>query len=189
MPDDLTPFLFEGDEMVRVVPHDDGTPWFVAADVCKVLGIKNSRDALRKLDEDEKGVANSDTPGGAQELSVVSESGLYALTFTSRKEKAKRFRKWVTNEVLPSIRTTGRYDAAEQTAVADADMMEKQPFPEWPLEELRTKKGVVEMYRRTYGAAASQWIAPQLGFPQPPRHLIENGRQMEMALTIHQGGA
>lgn len=84
-------------------------PLFCAADVCAVLEIANSRDALERLDADEKGVAITDTLGGKQTLSYVTESGLYHLTFKSRKAAAKRFRKWVTAEVLPAIRRDGFY--------------------------------------------------------------------------------
>lgn len=85
-------------------------PWFVAKDVCDILGIQNSRDTLAKvLDDDEKGVANVYTPGGPQEMATVNESGLYHLIFQSRKPEAKQFRKWVTSEVLPSIQRFGYY--------------------------------------------------------------------------------
>lgn len=86
-----------------------GEPWFVAKDVCDVLGLKNSRDTMSGLDEDEKGVAISDTPGGKQSLAIVNESGLYSLIMKSRKPEAKAFKKWVTSEVLPSIRKYGYY--------------------------------------------------------------------------------
>lgn len=88
----------------------DGEPWFVANDVCNILGIVNSRDALSRLEDDEKGVGITDTLGGKQEMNIVNESGLYNLIFQSRKPEAKKFRKWVTSEVLPSIRKTGKYD-------------------------------------------------------------------------------
>lgn len=83
----------------------------MAKDVCRVLDISNHNDAMSTLDEDEKGVAISDplSPGGAQQVRTVSESGLYALIFRSRKEQAKVFRRWVTGEVLPAIRRTGSY--------------------------------------------------------------------------------
>lgn len=107
----IIPYVFE-DELVRVHQDESGDPWFVAKDVCRVLGIQNPRDTVRKvLEEDEKGVATIYTPGGDQEVSTVSESGLYALIFRSRKPQAKAFRKWVTSEVLPAIRKTGRYEA------------------------------------------------------------------------------
>lgn len=90
-----------------------GEPWFVAKDVCDVLGIQNVSQAIANLADDEKGICNSDTLGGSQELLTVNESGLYALIFKSRKPEAKAFRHWVTSEVLPSIRKTGRYDVSD----------------------------------------------------------------------------
>ncbi len=97
-------------ESVRVVIIDN-QPWFVAKDVCAILGIKNHKDAITTLDEDEtKGVGITDPLGKNQQTaSAVNESGLYALIFKSRKPAAKQFRKWVTNEVLPQIRKTGSY--------------------------------------------------------------------------------
>lgn len=93
---------------VRVELIDNET-WFAAKDVCKILQIENSRDAISRLENDEKGVVTTDTPGGAQKLQFVNESGLYNLIFQSRKPEARKFRKWVTSEVLPSIRKTGKY--------------------------------------------------------------------------------
>ena len=86
-------------------------PWFAAKDVCELLGLDNSRQAVSRLDDDEKGVSNSDTLGGKQELTFVNESGMYALIFQSRKPQARAFRKWVTGEVLPSLRKYGYYVA------------------------------------------------------------------------------
>lgn len=97
---------------VQVINNE---PWFVAKDVCEVLGIANSRQATKSLEEDERGVATIYTPdggyqgGGNQNLSIVNESGLYTLIFQSRKPEAKSFRKWVTSEVLPAIRKKGYY--------------------------------------------------------------------------------
>ena len=105
-------FSFESNN-VRVVMKGS-EPWFVAKDVCGVLGYENSRKALANhIDEDEKGVTRCDTPGGAQEMSIISESGLYALIMRSHKPEARRFRKWVTAEVLPSIRKHGIYTTEE----------------------------------------------------------------------------
>lgn len=90
----------------------DGDPWFVAKDVCDALGIENNRNATSRLDDDEKGASIVRTSSGEQSMTTVNESGLYNLIFQSRKPEAKKFRKWVTGEVLPSIRKTGRYEAA-----------------------------------------------------------------------------
>jgi len=97
---------------VRVTMGENGEPMFVAADVCQALTIDNHRNVLARLDDDEKGVQSMDTPGGRQELATVNESGLYSLILTSRKPEAKRFKRWVTHEVLPSIRRTGSYVSA-----------------------------------------------------------------------------
>lgn len=107
-------------EKLMVINHPDfgevrnvvikGEPWFVAKDVCDILGIKNSRDSLAKiLDEDEKGVAKVYTPGGPQEMQIINEPGLYSLLMRSNKPEAKPFRKWVTGKVLPAIRKYGFY--------------------------------------------------------------------------------
>lgn len=93
---------------VRVVGTPD-QPFFVGKDVCTALGYTKYRDALALLDDDERGSSLVDTLGGAQEMVCVTESGLYALIFGSRKEQARIFRKWVTSEVLPAIRKTGGY--------------------------------------------------------------------------------
>ena len=87
----------------------NGEIWFVAADVGTVLELTNVRASVALLDDDEKGVNTIDTPSGKQEMSIINESGLYTLILRSRKSEAKRFRKWVTSEVLPAIRKTGTY--------------------------------------------------------------------------------
>lgn len=87
----------------------NGESWFSGKDVCYSIGISKYRDFLSKLDDDERVSTNMDTLGGNQQITVVNESGLYHLIFLSRKPEAKAFRKWVTNEVLPSIRRTGGY--------------------------------------------------------------------------------
>lgn len=110
---DITPFNF-GTHAVRVITRNN-QPWFVANDVCQALGYTNPRKAVGDhLDDDEKGVTSSDTLGGKQQLTIISESGLYALVLRSRKPEARKFAKWVTSEVLPSIRQTGSYHAQPQ---------------------------------------------------------------------------
>lgn len=87
----------------------DGEPWFVAADVCRALDIKNNRDAVERLDDDEKGVVSTDTHGGIQTVTIINEPGLYALVLGSRKPEAKAFKRWITHEVIPAIRKNGAY--------------------------------------------------------------------------------
>ncbi|WP_350649605.1 Bro-N domain-containing protein, partial [Pseudomonas sp. HY13-MNA-CIBAN-0226] len=104
----IIPFHFDT-QQVRTVLIDD-QPWFVAADVASALRYLSAKDMTRNLDDDEKGGQIVPTPGGDQEMTVISESGLYSAILRSRKTEAKRFKKWVTAEVLPAIRKQGRYE-------------------------------------------------------------------------------
>jgi len=106
---ELMQFGFEGHQ-VRIVMRD-GKPWWVAADVCDILGIGRPQDSVRYLDEDERGRCLVDTPSGQQEMLVVNEPGLYSLILRSRKPEAKAFKRWIVHDVLPAIRSTGTYIA------------------------------------------------------------------------------
>lgn len=112
-------WVFEG-STVRTVQMN-GEPWWVLKDVCGVLDISNSRNISARLDDDEKGVYLVDTPGGVQNMTIISESGLYATIMRSDKPQAKPFRKWVTSEVLPAIRKHGMY--AIDDVLNDPDML------------------------------------------------------------------
>jgi prophage antirepressor-like protein len=101
----VVPFRFESHEVRTLII--DGNPWFIAKDICNVLGI--GTEQTRRLDDDEKGLRKVQTPGGEQEMLIINESGLYTLILRSNKPAAKPFRKWVTAEVLPAIRKTGCY--------------------------------------------------------------------------------
>lgn len=100
-------------KQVRTVRLKSGDPGFVAKDVCDVLEISKHRDAVARLDEDEGGPVIVDTLGGPQEMTAITESGLYSLIMMSRKPEAKSFKRWVTHEVLPSIRKHGVYATEE----------------------------------------------------------------------------
>jgi len=108
----LQVFSYEGKE-VRTIAKS-GEPWWVLKDVCEVLELSNSRMVAERLDEDEKGVSIVDTLGGKQELTVISESGLYNVILLSRKPEARRFKRWVTHEILPSIRKHGAYVTSDK---------------------------------------------------------------------------
>lgn len=97
----------------------NGEPWWVLADVCKVLEIAQPHHAASRLDDDEKDRAIVTTLGGSQEMTIINESGLYSLILTSRKPAAKRFKKWVTSEVLPAIRKTGGYMVGRHKKTSD----------------------------------------------------------------------
>lgn len=105
----------------------NGEPWFVAADVCKALDLNNNRMAIERLDVDEKGVSSIDTPGGKQELTIVNEPGLYALVLGSRKPEAKAFKRWITHDVIPTIRKHGAYMTPEtiEKVLSDPDTIIK----------------------------------------------------------------
>ena len=96
----------------------DGEPWFVGKDVAAALGYKESAKAIREhIDDEDKGVSVLDTPGGKQKTVIINESGMYSLILSSKLEGAKRFKRWVTSEILPSIRKTGAY--ATDSAAAE----------------------------------------------------------------------
>lgn len=124
-------FSFETVEVRTMLINKE--PWFVGVDVALALGYSNPRDALAKhVDPEDKGVAKCDTPGGLQEMTVINEPGVYSLTFSSQLESAKKFKRWVTHEVLPSIREKGYYTALtpEDTIKALAKGMEYDHFME-----------------------------------------------------------
>jgi prophage antirepressor-like protein len=160
---------FDFDDMPFRVLLRDGQPWFVLSDVCHVLDIANSRDAADRLDEDEKGVATTDTPGGPQSKTIVNESGLYSLILTSRKEGAKRFRKWVTAEVLPQIRRTGEYRPA----------LPAEPDGEWRfkdqnIEDLKACISLLREVRLNHGKQAAQKLWGKLAPPLPSIETIQD---------------
>ncbi len=144
----IVPLHFEA-HPVRIIERD-GAPWFVGNDVCRVLGLTDPRQALDKLDEDERGGCSIPTPSGAQEMRIISESGLYTLILRCRDATTPgtlphRFRKWVTGEVLPSIRSRGSY----------------APQADQQRESLR----MVAECRRTFGKAVAQRLWAELGLP------------------------
>lgn len=112
---------------IRIVVVD-GEPRFVARDVCAAIDLPNMSMALTRLDDDERGVNSIDTPGGAQQVATITESGLYSLVLRSDKKAAAKFRRWVTHKVLPEIRRTGSYPAAP------AQLPSKKELAQWVVE-------------------------------------------------------
>ena len=143
--------IFENKDFgkVRTVTLN-GAPCFVAADICRALDIANSRDAVKRLDDDERGVVSTDTLGGVQEMTVVNESGLYSLVLGSRKPEAKQFKRWITHEVIPTIRKTGGYVNNDElfvnTYLPNADDTTKALFRS-TLETIRTQNAKLEEYK------------------------------------------
>lgn len=112
--------IFKNDQFgeIRTV-EQNGEILFVASDVCKALEIKNTRDAVGRLDDDEKDVVLTDTLGGRQNLNAVNEYGLYNLVLSSRKPEAKAFKRWITHDVIPAIRKTGKYSVEQQVLIEE----------------------------------------------------------------------
>lgn len=104
----LIPFMFR-EYAVRALTDDKGEPWFVAKDICDVLGIVKANRSVAGLDTDEKDAHIMSTPGGNQTMTIINEAGFYKLVLRSRKPEATDFQRWVTHEVLPSLRKTGYY--------------------------------------------------------------------------------
>lgn len=118
--------IFKNPEFGKVRTVEiDGKPYLIGKDVAEALGYSNTRKALADhVDEEDKGVTKCDTLGGKQELTVINESGLYSLILSSKLESAKRFKRWVTSEVLPSIRKSGGYIAGQEQ-MSDSELMAK----------------------------------------------------------------
>lgn len=128
MSTDLVQHAFHG-QAVRVIADEHGEPWFVLADLCAVLGLARVAVVAARIDDDMKGVCLADTPGGRQQMTTVSEPGMYEVVLRSDSVLARPFRRWITTELLPEIRRTGSYAAPQSReqrlaiAVLDAQAM------------------------------------------------------------------
>lgn len=157
---------------IRVIMKEN-EPWFVANDACRILAIANPRDALNRLDNDERDVVLTDTLGGKQELNVVNEPGLYTLVLGSRKPEAKNFKRWLTHEVIPSIRKTGTYSI---TGEKSKNQFKKQEV-EAKLNNSRARLAQVWLkiaervnipeYKQIMSAKAAETLAGQAILPLP----------------------
>ena len=167
----IIPFSFEGHE-VRVTAHNDEAHW-VLTDVCAVLEIGSPHKAATRLDEDEKGRTTIPTLGGLQEMTIINESGLWSLVLTSRKPEARRFKKWLTSKVLPTIRRTGSYNPASSEALTAQKTG-------------GIVKGVVAKALRTEGPALVRAILAEQGFSLVEDYKTANGWLIEY--KAHQKG-
>ncbi|EBI8326893.1 BRO-like protein [Salmonella enterica] len=178
-------FNFESDCQVRAIIID-GAPWFVAMDVCRAIGIANHRDAVRKLDSDEKGVGSTDTLGGEQETTIISESGLYTLILRCRDAVTPgtipyRFRKWVTGEVLPQIRRTGRY-VREELSPADKAQKVVASFMPAILEAMKTGE------KQEYSAPLKPNYLEHIHSPEGVLGLTERSMLMDLLRKMDSDG-
>ena len=145
-----------GTEKVRTL-GDALNPLFVASDVSNILGYGSTKDATRILDDDEKTAVIIDTTGGKQTMTAVTESGLYALVLKSRRPEAKRFRKWVTSEVLPAIRRNGKYETP------DFNTAKITEYQQWELQKAVAKraKNTAVHYHTIYRAIYNRFQIPR----------------------------
>lgn len=172
---DMQVFDFE-DNAVRVIDID-GEPWFVAADVCRILDLKNPSKTCADLDDDETGLTSSysrSSNGTEQkrDMLIINESGLYNLIFRSRKPEAKKFRKWVTAEVLPSIRKTGMYVEPGRIEPPKDEMngLPDRTFQQWI--------NLIRETRLLYGRAAARDVWAKSPLPAPNEKVF-NARPSE----------
>jgi len=118
---DLVPFAYEGSELRSFVI--DGEPWFVAADVARLLEYSATSAMTRRLDDEDKGVRDLHTLGGVQQMAIISEAGFYTAILGSQSDRAKTVKRWLTHEVLPTLRRTGSYSTAP--ALTDDELIHR----------------------------------------------------------------
>ena len=173
--------IFQNNEFgqVRVI-NKDGEPWFVAKDVCDILEIANNRDAVSRLDDDERNtVALTDGTPGNPHQTIVNESGLYSLILGSRKPEARRFKKWVTSEVIPSIRKHGIY-------ATDNVIEQILGNPDFGIELLKTLKD--ERQKRIQAEQTVELQAPKVLFADAVTASKSSVLVGELAKILRQNG-
>lgn len=166
----LVPFNY-GDAQVRVVTID-GEPWFVLADLCRILDLPNRSMVARRLADDMKGVTQIDTPGGRQAMTVVSEAGMYEVVIRSDKPEAAAFRRWITGTVLPEIRRTGSYSPAPALPVDRTELLARAVLEataaleekEQHIRALAPRAAVADELMNATGLLTLQELAKSLGW-------------------------
>lgn len=170
---------------VRTVTIDD-EPWFAGKDVATALGYSNTKDALaRHVDTDDKRGSRITTPSGTQEMTIINESGLYSLILSSKLPTAKKFRRWVTSEVLPAIRKTGGYIPHDEE-MSDAEIMAKAfQISQRTIEEQHRKIGALEI-EKSHLQVENQVMAPKADYFDElvDRNLLTNFRDTAKQLGI-----
>lgn len=170
---------------VRTVTIDD-EPWFAGKDVAAALGYSNTKDALaRHVDTDDKRGSRITTPSGTQEMTIINESGLYSLILSSKLPTAKKFKRWVTSEVLPAIRKTGGYIPHDEE-MSDAEIMAKAfQISQRTIEEQHRKIGALEI-EKSHLQVENQVMAPKADYFDElvDRNLLTNFRDTAKQLGI-----
>ena len=185
----VIPFSFDASE-VRAISDEHGEPLFVASDVANVLGYRDAHNMVRMLDDDEKGTQIVRTPGGDQELTIISESGLYACILKSRRPEAKTFRKWVTSEVLPALRKTGRYAVPTEATISPAQQRQLQNaiaahFPEGKLRPYAWSRFNNHFALGSYKQLPARRLDEALGYiDQMLGAVLESERERQVRETV-----
>lgn len=171
--------IFNSEEFgdIRTVTIEN-EPWFVGKDVATALGYSNPQKAVRDhISEEDRGVNEMDTPSGRQNLAIINESGLYALIFGSKLESAKRFKHWVTSEVLPAIRKTGSYQNPMTTdqkiqllAQGNVELTEKIEKVNDDLQEFKKDMPLLALECQKITRAKNQKVVPLMGGKNAPAY-------------------
>lgn len=171
--------IFNSEEFgdIRTVTIEN-EPWFVGKDVATALGYSNPQKAVRDhISEEDRGVNEMDTPSGRQNLAIINESGLYALIFGSKLESAKRFKHWVTSEVLPAIRKTGAYQKPMTTdqkiqllAQGNVELTEKIDKVDKDLQEFKADMPLLALECQRITRAKNQKVVPLMGGKDAPAY-------------------
>ena len=171
--------IFNSEEFgdIRTVTIEN-EPWFVGKDVATALGYSNPQKAVRDhISEEDRGVNEMDTPSGRQNLAIINESGLYALIFGSKLESAKRFKHWVTSEVLPAIRKTGSYQKPMTTdqkiqllAQGNVELTEKIEKVNDDLQEFKKDMPLLALECQKITRAKNQKVVPLMGGKNAPAY-------------------
>lgn len=160
---------------LRIIIDDDQKIWFVASDIAKILEYRDAPNLVRGLDDDEKGTQKVSTLGGDQQMSVITESGLYHVILNAKTERVKPFRRWVTEEVLPQIRKTGSYSVKKEAVTPSAQQVEYHLRIAAALGDVGFSRGVQQAYlleqdQKQFDATAEHFL-PQLAIEEA-RHEV-----------------
>ena len=161
---------------LRIIIDDDQKIWFVASDIAKILEYKDATHMIRGLDDDEKDLHNVESLGGAQQTTVITESGLYHVILNAKTERVKPFRRWVTEEVLPQIRKTGSYSVKKESVTPSAQQVEYHLRIAAALGDVGFSRGVQQAYlleqdQKQFDATAEHFL-PQLAIDEA-RHEVD----------------